>query len=86
MEYSLANSGSHNWYLAAHWPASRKGTKALSNIMDVVLWLIIGSALVLVIMNPRGFSQDVQAIGGFVTGESTILAGAPNKTGYKQVA
>lgn len=56
------------------------------NFMDIVLWLIIGSALVLVIMNPRGFSQDVGAIGGFVTAESTILSGAPNATGYKQVS
>ena len=56
------------------------------NFMDVILWLIIGSAVVLVIMNPRGFSQDVGAIGGFVTSESTILAGAPKATGYKQVA
>lgn len=55
-------------------------------ILDVVLWLIIGSALVLVIMNPKGFSQDVSAIGGFVTGESSILTGAPKATGYKQVA
>jgi hypothetical protein len=54
-------------------------------ILDVVLWLIIASAIVLVIMNPGGFSKDVAAIGGFVTGESTILTGAPNATGYKQV-
>jgi hypothetical protein len=58
----------------------------VNSFLDIVLWLIIGSAIVLVIMNPRGFSQDVQAIGGFVTGESTILTGAPNITGYKQVS
>ena len=48
--------------------------------MDIIMWIIIGSALVLVIMNPSGFSQDVTAVGGFVTGESTILTGS----GYKK--
>jgi hypothetical protein len=46
------------------------------NFMDIILWLIIASALVLVIMNPSGFSQDVAAIGGFTTKESTILTGS----------
>jgi hypothetical protein len=58
----------------------------MNGVLDVILWLIIGSALVLVIMNPKGFSQDVTAIGGFVTGESTILTGAPSITGYKQTS
>lgn len=54
-------------------------------VLDVIMWLIIASALVLVIMNPKGFSQDVTSVGGFVQGESTILTGAPKVTGYKQL-
>lgn len=46
--------------------------------LDVTLWLIIGSALVLVIMNPQGFTADISSVGGFVQGESKILTG----TGY----
>jgi hypothetical protein len=46
------------------------------NVMDIILWIIIASALVLVIMNPGGFAQDVSAISGFTTKESTILTGS----------
>lgn len=49
-------------------------------LLEIAMWIILGSALVLVIMNPSGFSQDVSAVGGFVTGESTILTGS----GYKK--
>lgn len=47
--------------------------------MDIVTMLILGSLVVLVIMNPKGFSSDVAATGGFITAESTILTGS----GYK---
>lgn len=50
--------------------------------MDVVMLLVIGSLVVLVVMNPSGFSQDVTSVGGFVTGESTILTGS----GYKKAS
>lgn len=50
--------------------------------LDVVLWLIIGSALVLVIMNPQGFTADISSISGFVQGESKILTG----TDYRKAA
>ncbi len=46
------------------------------NVMDVILWLIIGSALVLIIMNPGGFSADVSSVSQFVTKESSILTGS----------
>jgi len=49
-------------------------------ILDVVMWLIVGSLVVLIIMNPAGFAQDVGAVGGTVQGESTILTGS----GYKK--
>ena len=49
--------------------------------LDIMLWIIIASVIVLVIMNPKGFSSDVSSVGGFITGESTILTGS----GYKGV-
>jgi len=54
----------------------------MKGILDVIMWLIVASLIVLVIMNPAGFASDVSAIGGFTTGESTILTGS----GYKRAA
>ena len=51
----------------------------MKGILDIVMWLIVASLIVLVIMNPKGFSSDVTSVGGVVTGESTILTGS----GYK---
>ena len=51
-------------------------------VTEIVLWVIVASLGVLVIMNPFGFTQDVTAVGGVVTGESTILTGS----GYKRAA
>lgn len=53
-------------------------------ILDVIMWLIVGSLIVLIIMNPSGFAKDVGAVGGEVRGESTVLTGsgyAVNKAG-----
>jgi len=49
-------------------------------ILDVIMWLIVGSLIVLIIMNPSGFAQDVGSIGGAVQGESTVLTGS----GYRK--
>jgi hypothetical protein len=49
-------------------------------VLDVVMWIIIGSLIVLIIMNPSGFAQDVGAVGGAVQGESSVLTGS----GYKK--
>lgn len=49
-------------------------------VMDVFMWIIIASLVVLVVMNPQGFSTDVSSVGGFVQGESTTLTGS----GYKK--
>lgn len=51
----------------------------MKGVLDVAMWIVIGSAFVLVVMNPRGFTADVSSVGGFVQGESTILTGS----GYK---
>lgn len=50
----------------------------MKGILDIAMWLILGSIAVLVIMNAQGFATDVSAVGGFVTGESRVLTG----TGY----
>lgn len=52
---------------------------AMKGALDVIMWLIVASLIVLVIMNPGGFSKAVSSVGGVVTQESTILTGS----GYK---
>ena len=44
-------------------------------VMDIALWIVLGSALVLIVTHASGFATAVSAIGGFATGESKILAG-----------
>lgn len=51
-------------------------------ILDISMWLILASLVVLVIMNPTGFSSDVSSVGDFVQGESKVLTG----TGYKKAS
>ncbi len=50
----------------------------MKGVMDIAMWLILASLIVLIVMNPKGFSSAVSSIGGFVQGESKILTG----TGY----
>lgn len=52
----------------------------LSGALDIALWLILASLVVLIIMNPKGFTQDVGQIGTTTAQESSILTGS----GYKQ--
>ena len=47
----------------------------MKGILDIVMWLIIASLVVLAVTNAGGFSQAVGAIGGFTMGESKILTG-----------
>lgn len=54
----------------------------MSSVLDVIMWLIIASLVVLVIMNPSGFSQDVSALGNYSIGQTTILTGS----GYKKAS
>jgi len=48
----------------------------VKGIMDIAMWLILASLVVLIVMNPKGFTSDVTAIGTFVTGESKVLTGS----------
>jgi hypothetical protein len=44
-------------------------------VLDIALWIILGSALVLIITNASNFATAVTSVGGIVTQESNILAG-----------
>lgn len=48
----------------------------MDKVVEIVLWLIIASLVVLVIMNPKGFVAAMTSFTGLITGESKILTGA----------
>jgi hypothetical protein len=56
------------------------GVCTMNKVVEVVLWLIIASLVVLVIMNPKGFVAAMGQFTGLVTGESKILTGAGYST------
>lgn len=45
-------------------------------VLDIIMYLIVASLVVLIIMNASNFATAVSAIGGLVTGESKILTGS----------
>lgn len=47
----------------------------MKDVMDIAMWIILGSALVLIITNASNFATAVGSVGTFVQGESNILAG-----------
>lgn len=54
----------------------------MRSITEIILWLIVAAALVLIIMNPSGFSQDVTATSGAGNSTLKILTGS----GYQKAA
>lgn len=54
----------------------------MNRVVEIFLWLIIASLVVLVIMNPTGFAVAVQTIGSQTQGIMTTLTGS----GYKRAA
>jgi len=80
----LANGTCDDHYLVCdqyrHWLyLSKAGLIMGKAILDIAMWIILGSLAVLAVMNAKNFATDVTAVGGVVTGESTILSGS----GYK---
>jgi hypothetical protein len=54
------------------------GDKAI----HLVMWVFIGALVVLIVTHAAGFSQSVNAVGGQVTNDASLLAGyAPATSG-----
>jgi hypothetical protein len=45
-------------------------------ILDIIMYIIVASLVVLIVMNASNFATAVTSIGGLITGESTILTGS----------
>lgn len=52
----------------------------MDKITHLIMWLFVGSLLVLVVTHAAGFATAVNAVGGQVTNDAALLAGyAPAK-------
>lgn len=49
-------------------------------IVEIIMWIIVASLVVLVVMNPKGFASAVGSVGGIVMGESRLLTGSGYQT------
>ena len=52
----------------------------MKHIMDILMWLIVASIIVLVVMHPSATAQEITAGGNVLTHESTILTGSGYQT------
>lgn len=50
--------------------------KSSGVILDIIMYLIVASLVVLIVMNASGFATAVTAVGGLVQGESKVLSGS----------
>lgn len=48
----------------------------MKNIMDIIMWLIVASIIVLVVMHPSATAQELTSGGNVLTHESQILTGS----------
>jgi hypothetical protein len=47
----------------------------VDKIVHLVLWLFVGSLVVLIVTHASGFATAVNAVGGQVTNDASLLAG-----------
>lgn len=45
------------------------------DMIHLVLWVFVGAILVLIIKNAKGFATAVNAVGGQITNDASLLAG-----------
>lgn len=55
---------------------------AVDQVTHVIMWVFIGALVVLIITHATGFATAVNAVGGQVTNDASLLAGyAPPTSG-----
>lgn len=50
-----------------------------TDILDITTMIIVAALVVLIVTHASGFAQALSSVGGFVTQETSILAGNPSK-------
>jgi hypothetical protein len=57
------------------------------SLMDIITLLVVASLVVLIIMNPSGFTQDVTSVGGYSLNQTSMFTGSNyNTKSYGKVA
>ena len=52
----------------------------MKDVVHLIMWVFVGAIVVLVVTHAQGFSTAVNAVGGQVTNDASLLAGyAPKK-------
>lgn len=49
------------------------------DVVHVILWLFVGALVVLIVTHAPGFATAVNAVGGQVTNDASLLTGAKVK-------
>jgi hypothetical protein len=47
----------------------------MEKVVHLIMWIFVGSLLVLIVKNAQGFATAVAAVGGQVTNDASLLAG-----------
>jgi hypothetical protein len=56
-------------------------------IMDIITLLVVGSLIVLIIMNPKGFTSDVGSLSSYSLNQTSMFTGSNyNTSSYGKVA
>lgn len=54
----------------------------MKDIVHLIMWVFVGALVVLIVTHASGFSTSVNAVGGQVTNDASLLAGYnPASTG-----
>jgi hypothetical protein len=57
----------------------------VKDVVHLIMWVFIGALIVLVVTHASGFASAVNAVGGQVTDDASLLAGyAPSGTKTNQ--
>lgn len=57
----------------------------MDKMTHLIMWIFVGALIVLIVTHAAGFSTAVNAVGGQVTNDASLLAGyEPGSAGGKQ--
>jgi hypothetical protein len=51
----------------------------MDKIVHLIMWIFVGALVVLIIKNAKSFATAVNAVGGQITTDATLLTGAKTK-------
>lgn len=49
----------------------------MAKALGLIMWIFVGALVVLVVTHAKGFATAVNAVGGQITNDASLLAGYP---------